>query len=128
MIIPSSYFLTKSGKQGQTGFDKYSSIKHIPIDENNALTLQKLCYVQNSESYISAIARETNVSSNPPFIHSIPDSSYVRLSYKQTNQRSAWPCHIDLSFLILGLYYMRLAFVKKICSLMVKFYRQMATQ
>jgi hypothetical protein len=42
MTKPSSFFLTKSGKQAQSGFDKYSSVQHTPVDENNALKLQKL--------------------------------------------------------------------------------------
>jgi len=91
------FFLQNPEKKAHIGVDKYRSVQHISVYESNALKLQKLFNVLNSESHRSAITRETTFSSNPSLFHSKPDSSYVRFSYHQTNQRLAMPKTLKVS-------------------------------
>ena len=96
MIIPSSYFSYKiRKKKAQTGVDKYSSVQHISVDENNALKLQEMCNLRNSESHRSAVTRDTTFSSNPYFFtQTLTRATFVFRTNKRT---SAWSYHKPLT-------------------------------
>ena len=105
------FFLQNPEKKAHIGVDKYRSVQHISVYESNALKLQKLFNVLNSESHRSAIRGRLPFPPTPHFFtQNLTAATFVFLTIKRT---SAWPCQKPLRFLLLRLYHVEASLHKE---------------